>query len=231
MKENTTREALERRVAELEAELQELKTANREQLENGEKYRRLFLDAPIGIVTVSQNGHVTSANPFFCKLLGYTRNELLQKRIIDITHPADMARERVIIKKMLNNGLAKVQFAKRYKKKNGEIVWAELVTSSLWDKEMNKSFGLGMVIDISDRRMVEEERNKLIEELKEALSQVKILKGLLPLCTYCKKIRDDAGNWNPVDAYIKKHSEAEISHGICPECARKHYPDFELYDD
>ncbi len=67
MKENTTREALERRVAELEAELQELETANREQLENGEKYRRLFLDAPIGIVTVSHNGHITSANPFFCK--------------------------------------------------------------------------------------------------------------------------------------------------------------------
>ena len=63
-------------------------------------------------------------------------------------------------------------------------------------------------------------------ELKEALSQVKILSGFLPICSSCKKIRDDKGYWNQIETYIGNHSEAEFTHGICPNCAEKHYPEF-----
>lgn len=62
--------------------------------------------------------------------------------------------------------------------------------------------------------------------LKEALTEVKTLSGFLPICASCKKIRDDKGYWNQIEAYIREHSEAEFSHGICPECARKLYPEF-----
>lgn len=65
-------------------------------------------------------------------------------------------------------------------------------------------------------------------ELKEALENVRRLEGLLPICSSCKKIRDDKGYWNAVESYIQKHSEAEFSHGICPECARKLYPGLKL---
>ncbi len=65
------------------------------------------------------------------------------------------------------------------------------------------------------------------EKLKEAVSQVKILSGFLPICASCKKIRDDKGYWNQIESYIRDHSEAEFSHGICPDCAVKLYP--ELY--
>jgi hypothetical protein len=64
-------------------------------------------------------------------------------------------------------------------------------------------------------------------ELKEALTKVKILSGFLPICSLCKKIRDDKGYWNKIETYIRNHSEAEFTHGFCPECAEKHYP--ELY--
>ena len=64
-------------------------------------------------------------------------------------------------------------------------------------------------------------------ELKEALTKVKILSGFLPICSSCKKIRDDKGYWNKIETYIRNHSEAEFTHGICPDCAAKHYP--ELY--
>jgi len=64
-------------------------------------------------------------------------------------------------------------------------------------------------------------------ELKEALSDVKILSGFLPICSSCKKIRDDKGYWNKIETYIRNHSEAEFTHGICHDCAGKHYP--ELY--
>jgi hypothetical protein len=60
---------------------------------------------------------------------------------------------------------------------------------------------------------------------------VKTLKGLLPICSACKKIRDDKGYWSQIDAYISKHSEAEFTHGICPECAKKLYPEFNIKPD
>ncbi|MBF0526198.1 MAG: response regulator [Deltaproteobacteria bacterium] len=73
------------------------------------------------------------------------------------------------------------------------------------------------------------ERQKLLQDLKEALTSVKILRGLLPICAHCKKIRDDKGYWNQIESYIRTHSEANFSHGICPECVKKDYPD--LYQE
>lgn len=62
--------------------------------------------------------------------------------------------------------------------------------------------------------------------LTEAMEEVKILSGFLPICASCKKIRDDQGYWKQIEAYIREHSEAEFSHGICPDCAKQLYPDF-----
>ena len=71
-----------------------------------------------------------------------------------------------------------------------------------------------------------EEQDKLVHELQDALAQVKTLSGFLPICASCKKIRDDKGYWNQIEAYIGDHSEAEFTHSICPECMKKLYPDF-----
>lgn len=71
-----------------------------------------------------------------------------------------------------------------------------------------------------------EERDKLVQELQDALARVKTLSGLLPICASCKKIRDDQGYWNQIEVYIRDHSEAEFTHGLCPDCARKHYPEY-----
>jgi hypothetical protein len=73
------------------------------------------------------------------------------------------------------------------------------------------------------------EREKTLQELHCALTEIKTLSGLLPICASCKKIRDDKGYWNQIEGYIQKHSEAEFSHSICPECAKKLYP--EEYED
>ena len=80
--------------------------------------------------------------------------------------------------------------------------------------------------EISERKRAEEEREKLISELEVALYKVKTLSGMLPICASCKKIRDDKGYWNQIEAYIGDHSEAQFSHGICPDCAKKLYPEF-----
>ena len=65
------------------------------------------------------------------------------------------------------------------------------------------------------------ERQKLLLQLEKTMRELKALKGILPICSFCKKIRDDKGYWNQIEAYISEHSEAEFSHGMCPECAIK----------
>jgi response regulator RpfG family c-di-GMP phosphodiesterase len=76
----------------------------------------------------------------------------------------------------------------------------------------------------------ERERDHLIGELRQALSKIKQLSGLLPICMHCKKIRDSKGYWNQLEAYIQENTDAEFSHSICRQCAQKHYPDLHLYD-
>lgn len=78
-----------------------------------------------------------------------------------------------------------------------------------------------IVRDISDRKRIEAEREKLIHELTDALSQVKVLSGLLPVCASCKKIRNDKGNWEQMEVYIRDRSDATFTHGYCPECMEK----------
>lgn len=83
--------------------------------------------------------------------------------------------------------------------------------------------------DMTDYMRNKEERERLIGELRDAIARLKTLHGLIPICAACKKIRDDKGYWNQLEVYIKKHSGAEFTHGMCPECARKYYP--QLYKD
>ena len=68
----------------------------------------------------------------------------------------------------------------------------------------------------------------LEETVKERTRDLKTLSGLLPICSSCKNIRDDGGYWDRIESYVSKHSDAEFSHGICPECAKKLYPDYDL---
>jgi AmiR/NasT family two-component response regulator len=79
----------------------------------------------------------------------------------------------------------------------------------------------------ADLQARNEEREKLIAELQMALAKVKTLSGLLPICASCKKIRDDGGYWHQVEVYIRDHSEAEFSHSLCPDCAKKFYEQLE----
>ena len=72
---------------------------------------------------------------------------------------------------------------------------------------------------------------QVIVELRDAMAKVRTLTGMLPICSSCKKIRDDKGYWNQIESYISEHSKAEFSHGICPECAKELYPDFLIDKD
>jgi PAS domain S-box-containing protein len=113
--------------------------------------------------------------------------------------------------------------------KNGSTIWTEN-KATLLHNEAGQPLGIiGITSDISERKRVEEEREGLIGKLQDALDNIKTLKGLLPICSKCKKIRDDKGYWNQIEGYIQEHSDALFSHSLCPECMNKIYGDEDWY--
>lgn len=104
----------------------------------------------------------------------------------------------------------------------------------LWKVLSNRALALLAIwvttVIALERKRIEDKREKAVREREKALEEVKILRGFLPICASCKKIRDHQGYWTQMEAYIRDHSEAEFSHGICPECVTKLYPEFDRVD-
>ena len=111
----------------------------------------------------------------------------------------------------------------RYDKLRSEAaVLAIILASGLMILVFITSFKASKVIN--ERTQILGEREELILELREALAKVKTLRGFLPVCCVCNKIRNDRGDWSSVDVYITEHSEADITHGYCPQCEKKQFP-------
>lgn len=114
------------------------------------------------------------------------------------------------------------------KEYDGEIHYFLVVAQPFYGhgRERAKISGVIEVFyDITDRKRLENERARIIADLKESLRKVKLLSGLIPICAACKKVRDDRGYWSQVESYIAKRSEAMFSHGICPDCVKMLYPE------
>ena len=109
--------------------------------------------------------------------------------------------------------------------KNGNTVYAEVSAYPIKDDAGNIVRFVHISRDITESMNLEKEREMLISELQDALVQIKTLKGIIPICTSCKKIRNHNGSWEQIESYIHRHSEAEFSHGMCPHCVKTHYPD------
>lgn len=102
--------------------------------------------------------------------------------------------------------------------------------TDMWKVVFNRGISLFAVWAATilglQRNKAEQQRNAILLEREKALQEVRILRGFLPICASCKKIRDDNGYWAQIEGYIRDHSEAEFTHSICPDCAKKLYPDF-----
>ncbi len=116
-------------------------------------------------------------------------------------------------------------------RRDGTCFFVE-VSSSVVKDSSGQAVGLmASFVDISGRKQTELERDQLIRKLQDALANIKILKGLLPICASCKKIRDDQGYWHNVDSYIHTYGGIDFTHSLCPECASRLYPDLFAKDD
>jgi hypothetical protein len=107
----------------------------------------------------------------------------------------------------------------------------EIVSSPIRDAGGAIVAAVELVRDITQRRAAEIARENLIRELQQALENIKTLRGLLPICASCKRIRDDKGYWNKIEAYISQHTDVDFSHGLCPDCIRNLYPEYNDTDN
>jgi PAS domain S-box-containing protein len=103
--------------------------------------------------------------------------------------------------------------------------YIEITSSLLKDSEGRVIAGIEVVRDVTERKRLEAEREKLIIDLREALAKIRTLKGLIPVCAWCRKVRDDKGYWEELEHYIRDHTDADFTHGICPDCLKKNDPE------
>ncbi len=189
-----------------------------------ERYRNLAEAAGDMIITVDLDGTATFVNEATRSFLGGF--DPVGLNIKDFV-PADLVeRQRDMIEKRRRGFTDHLLYEWRaISPATGKEIMTE-VRSSLLTEEGTPSGVLFIARDITNRKKIEAEREQLIKQLTEALSRIKTLSGLLPICASCKKIRNDEGYWEQLELYIKNHSDADFTHGICPECARKLYPNF-----
>jgi len=210
--------------ARLSQEIAERKQAEKALRESENRYYSLFNYAVDGIaVGDAETGELTDCNQALCRMVERNRTELIGQHQ-SILHPKNHLEEGISTSFRLHKSGDKEQVLEdRLVSKSGKIIPVEINAKKVRIREHDHL--LGIFRDITERKQVEEEREMLILELRDALSKIKTLSGLLPICSSCKKIRDDSGYWNQIESYIKYHSEAEFSHSICPECAKILYPE------
>ena len=114
----------------------------------------------------------------------------------------------------------------RYHHKNGSTIWVRCRGIAIRDETGKPVRMLGAHTDLTALKRAEEDLQKTNEELRNALSEIKVLRGILPICSNCNKIRDDKGYWERVESYISNRTDVQFSHGICPECMKELYPEF-----
>ncbi len=205
-------------------DITERKQAEEELKKSKEMLENVTQGITESILLISKDFKVQWVNKTALDQTGYEMGDLLGNYCYKVTHcqesPCKPPHDQCPVKVFQETGnpvsLSHIHFDKRGDKKFIEV--------SLYPVKNEKGEVVQFVHvskDITERKQVEEAREKLIRELEDALSQIKQLKGLLPICSYCKKIRDDRNYWHAVESYITEHSEAVFSHGVCPDCHKK----------
>ena len=233
MAEKPTCNELEQRVAELEQAQSECQQAEAALRESEAKYKLLAENSADIIYKVSvETEKCTYASPSAERMLGYIAKESISRGIQEFLTPESYAKQKERLLKSLEGGKTDPEMMElEVVHKDGHILPMEINANFIFDEQGNPTEILGVARDISKQKTMREEREKLIHQLQEALKEINHLRGILPICSICKSVRDDKGYWEQVDVYIQKHSQADISHSICPDCAKELYPNYDLGDE
>jgi len=187
------------------------------------RYSMLFAAVPVGLYRATPQGKILDANPALVEMLRCREPESLAGVELGQLY-AEPSEYKAWHQLMQREGVAHRQQA-RLRLFDGAVCWIENSARSLREPHSGKLIYEGCLENTTERKLAEDERERLILELQEALAKVKTLGGLLPICASCKKIRDDKGYWNQIEEFIQTHSEAEFTHSFCPDCMRSLYPE------
>jgi len=226
-----------RNVLELVRKEEERQAAVAALQESEENYRMLVNNLPAVVFKGYTDWSIDFYDNKIEEFTGYQKEDFDSRRLkwSDIILPEDLKKAK---SKFIKAYKTNHQYRREYRIRNrqGEIMWIHSKGQIILNQTGAIDHIAGVFFNVTKlkeaqekRKQAEREREKVIHELKDALAQVKTLKGLLPICSHCKKIRDDEGYWQQIEEYIHDRSEAEFSHGICPDCFKKHYADF--FDD
>jgi len=177
------------------------------------------------IIGLTLEGSVVSWNAGAERLYGYQAVEMIGRSVSCLV-PPHRPKELPEILETLKRGGRVEGFETVRLGKAGQPIQVLMTVSPVKDDGGGTVGASSVERDISRRKREESERLKLIDELTASLAQVKTLSGLLPICSGCKKIRNDAGYWQQVETYLKEHSNAEFTHSLCPECVTRLYPEY-----
>ncbi len=212
-------------------------------LDEFQNFVRYIPDALIEVRVHLEHPRITFMNRMARVVFGYSEEEVRDElplrqifatdaeyqRIMEISRGflEESLREKIPYQRTGTQDLWEVKLQRQ----NGEIFQAEAQSSTVLNDEGTPVKVRALFRDITDRKILERDREKLIDELQAALKNIQTLKGLLPICASCKKIRDDSGYWKDLEEYVEQHSLAEFSHGICPECMSELYPRYKRKKD
>ena len=177
------------------------------------------------IFSQNMDGIITTWNAGACQLFGYTEAEAVGSPVLIIV-PESLRASTLKVFEDLRTGKPIENFETVRVRKDGTEVDVYLAISPIKSASGRLMGASSIAYDITERKKIEEERTKMIEQLNETLSKVRTLSGLLPICASCKKILDDKGYWQKLETFVHEHSNAEFSHSICPDCMERLYPDF-----
>lgn len=167
-------------------------------------------------------GSYLGCNQAFERFVGQSRGEIIGKSVYDMAS-RDIAEKYDLKDQELLQNPGDQSYEWKVQSSDGHEKDVIFNKAAFFDEKGNVGGIIGVITDITQRKKIEEEREALIGKLQKALSEIKQLSGLLPICSSCKKIRDDEGYWYRIEAYIQEHSNARFTHGICPSCMDKLY--------
>lgn len=183
-------------------------------------------EAMDGVQITDLDGRIIYSNKAIEEIYGFSASDFLGKHVGEMNADKEFA-GKVIIPGIRETGRWNGEVMVLHRDGRAFPIW--LSASIVKDDRGEPMAMLGIIRDITLRKLAEQDRENLIHKLNDALANIKTLKGLLPICAWCNKIRDDKGYWNRVETYIKERSDASFTHCICPECLKKESP--EAYDE
>lgn len=197
------------------------------------KYRLLAENATDLIWSMDPQGRLTYVSPSILRQRGWTQEEFLaldpEFRAVTGAGARSM-QARIAAAPQLPPGSQPFDdelIEATVQCKDGREIEVEAQYRLVWSEDGRLLGFQGVTRDVTERKRLEAEREDLIQELTKALADVRQLSGMLPICSQCKKVRDDQGYWNQIETYLSERTEATFTHGVCPDCARRFREDMQ----